>query len=166
LANVTPSVLVAQIVANACIPLVAGEQARTQPPAEGIWLDDAQRKKLGIQTPGRTAAYNVGGTSVFLDLGTNTSTLWFGGRDARNALAALEAEVKRTRPNLAQIKDDAHPGIGGVRLRNYTLDLNKERLAQLEVMYMTPGGAPSDDDKFKVTVYAYGKLPDDAAKKG
>lgn len=161
--EISPSALVAQVVADVCLPVVAGAKPG-QAPAEAIALSEAERREqCGLTDPGRTAVYQLAEGDVFLDLAANRSMLWFGGRDARSGLAALEAALKRTGHDVKQTHDDERQ-TPGMRTRIYMFNVSPERVAQVEVAYMQPGPEATDEDRFKVAVYAFSTL--DAEQRG
>lgn len=151
--TLTPARLTADLVANVLVPVVDGKPP-LEVPISGAKLTQAQREKLRLSARGSTLVFDVGESSVVLDLSEATAMISFVGGDADQALGMVEAALQRKFGSLRQIEDSSHPRGGKKRLRVYEGDLSGRRHCKVEVDYPDKD-AKKLDLKFVVRVTAF-----------
>ncbi len=151
--TLTPARLTVDLVANVLVP-VAGGAAMPSVPISGAKLSQAQRDKLGLNPIGSTMVFDIGQSSVVMDMSGPTGTISFVGGDADQALEMLDAVLLRRFQRLRRTEDSSHPRGGPKRLRVYEGDLTDLRHCKIEADYPDKG-AKKLDLKFVVRVTAF-----------
>ena len=118
-------------------------------------LSEREKIDLAMSNEGTTLFYELDGADgVFLHNDIAFTTIWYGGLDAANGVAALDALIQRLQPQAKQSKDGPHPTEPGFNLRTYDIKLANDTLAVVDAIYPT---GRVQNPKFMVRVTAMAK---------
>jgi len=118
-------------------------------------LSEREKIDLAMTNEGVTLYYELdGGDGVFLHNDNAFTTIWYGGPDASNGIAALDALIQRLQPQAKQAKDGPHATEQGFNQRTYDIKLANDMLAIVDAIYPV---ARVQNPKFMVRVTAMAK---------
>lgn len=140
-----PEELAIFLIAEGCLPMVAGVQPSAAPPA-GTPLSASERAALGFTGAGVTMRYGAEGQDVIADFGAQTATIRLADCDVGKALSRLDAAMQRALGDTQRTEEaDSTPGR---KLRTYLIRLSERRYARVAVAYPDGGRAALE---FRVT---------------
>lgn len=149
------------ILVDAAIPsAIAPHTIKGQVPVEGRSLPAHEREALGLTEPGFTLVYKAQRADVYLDLAGSNATVWFMGREASDALRALDAGMASRYPQAKLLTDEANPGDPKQRVRHYRLiSEDGASVADMRATYPAPSVAMAPGGLFLARVFAQRRGP-------
>jgi hypothetical protein len=129
--KLTHSQLAAVIVVDGALAHIAGA-VQGKMPVQGMQVTMLERADLGLTQGGVTFFYPVDSSGVFFDMNGAVASVFFADADYDEALATVEAAMKRAYPKSKQIKDGLHPRKEKFKYRAYEVDAGNGKLALVE----------------------------------
>lgn len=149
-AGIAPSALVATLVVDGALAMIAGKVKGTAP-VEGRALQPGERDRLGLKPGGLAIFYPAGEEGVFFDMNGSEATIFYNGGDCEQGIATFEAALKVAHPNTRYLGEVPNPNSAMMRSRGYEVDLGQGRLATIDASF--PAG-PGGQRQFAVRVFA------------
>lgn len=131
-----PEELVAFLVAQGCLPMIAGEQPTAAAP-NGAPLSPAERNALGFSGAGLAVRYATSGADVLADYGAQVATIQVADTDPARALDVIEKAIRGGLGD-TQSAEDAADG-KGKRFRTFFVRVSAKRYARVSVSLAAPG---------------------------
>jgi len=148
--KLTHSQVAAAIVVEGALAHVAGA-VKGKMPVQGMAVTMLERADLGLSQGGLTFFYPVDSSGVFFDMHGAVASVFFADADYDEALATIEAAMKRAHPKAKQIKDGPHPRKEKYKYRAYEVDVGNGKLALVEFDVPTSG---AQQKRFEARVVA------------
>jgi hypothetical protein len=129
----TASELIAYLVAQGCLPMVAGQPPLGPPPA-GDLLSPEERARLGFRDQGFTFRYAAEDSSVLADFGLQSATLRADDADADGALVALDRAIQGVAQDI-HAQEEPHPNDVGRTQRVFFVRVSERRYARITAAF-------------------------------
>jgi hypothetical protein len=133
----TASELIAYLVANGCLPMVAGQQPLGPPPA-GDLVPPEERARLGFRDQGFTFRYAAADSPVIADFSLQSATLRADNADADGALKALDAAIQSVAQDI-HAQEEPHPSDTGRTQRVFFVRVSERRYARVTAVFPRAG---------------------------
>lgn len=150
--DVAPARVLAHLVTDFCLPVIMGQVQMRPPAVPQQPLGKSERAALGFTGEGRTTAFRLASTDVFLDLAGIRSLVWFVHDQAKVVHGEVEKAVLSKFPVLRLMKEGPL-GSDGLQQRIFVGDLSETRRAQVEFAY--PAANARCDPLLSVRVLAF-----------
>lgn len=125
----TADELAALIVADGCLPMIAGKQPLAPPP-QGAPLAPPEREALGFTGPGVTMRYPSADGDVIADYGVQIASVRLPPGPLAPRLDILDRAIRRAVGDV-QMQEEA--ALGG-KVKTYLVRLSEERYARISML--------------------------------
>ncbi len=129
----TASELIAYLVAQGCLPMVAGTTPLAPPP-NGAMLSPSERTRLGFRDTGYTFRYAAADGAVLADFGLQSATVRADEADADHALDALNKAIQGVAHDI-HAQEEPHPSDSGRTQRVFFVRVSERRYARVTAAF-------------------------------